>query len=104
MNCAHVARNNSRHSPFASTFNNLPASIFPFIRPHQLLKNGFVLAGVLFAFKSATSSEWLDALYAFAAFCFASSTAYVVNDFEGNLRLQLGRQARHRRRQASEWH
>ncbi|MBK6744555.1 MAG: decaprenyl-phosphate phosphoribosyltransferase [Hydrogenophilales bacterium] len=49
------------------------------LRPHQYLKNGFVLLGVLF------SGQWLEpvvlqAFIAFMAFCAMSSAVYVLND------------------------
>jgi len=49
------------------------------MRPHQYLKNGFVLLGVVFA------HQWqpgplLNALLLFAAFCAMASTVYILND------------------------
>ena len=50
------------------------------LRPRQWVKNFFVLAGVVFAGKVAEPHALLQALLAFAAFCAASSAAYLVND------------------------
>ncbi len=58
-----------------------PLALIKLLRPHQWLKNGFVLAGLIF------SQLWNDVimvervLLAFAAFCLASSVVYVLNDW-----------------------
>lgn len=54
-------------------------SIIKLVRPHQYLKNGFVLLGPLFA------HQWdvltlTHALFAFFAFCCMASAVYVLND------------------------
>ena len=49
-------------------------------RPKQWTKNGFVLAGVLFAEKASSASHVLDALLAFLAFCLLSGAVYAFND------------------------
>jgi len=54
-------------------------SILKLVRPHQYLKNGFVLLGPLFA------HEWdfltlTHALLAFLSFCCMASAVYVLND------------------------
>ncbi len=54
-------------------------AIVRLLRPHQYIKNGFVLIGLVFG----QSRDWLDAAHAataFAAFCLAASCVYVVND------------------------
>lgn len=59
---------------------NNPSEILRLMRPHQWLKNGFVLIGPFFA------HAWTDALVvnavllAVVAFCLMSSAVYVVND------------------------
>lgn len=55
------------------------SSIFKLVRPHQYLKNGFVLLGPLFAqqWDLVTLSQ---ALLAFLAFCCMASAVYVLND------------------------
>lgn len=60
-----------RHLPSAA------ASLLPLLRPHQWLKNGFVLAGPLFG---RHWSDWPSALILFAAFCAMASAVYIGND------------------------
>jgi 4-hydroxybenzoate polyprenyltransferase len=50
------------------------------LRPRQWSKNLLLFAGLLFATKLGDSARWLEALAAFAAYCAASSAAYLVND------------------------
>ncbi len=53
------------------------------MRPHQWLKNGFVLVGLLFGHvweRSDALGLFLQALAAFIAFCLISSAVYVIND------------------------
>ena len=50
------------------------------LRPEQWLKNGFVLAPVVFSGMLDDTSVWLDSMIAVAAFCAASSADYPVND------------------------
>lgn len=57
--------------------------MFPLIkllRPHQWLKNGFVLAGLLFGHAWSDPLKLTQALLAFAAFCMLASAVYVMND------------------------
>ncbi|MDQ3362412.1 MAG: decaprenyl-phosphate phosphoribosyltransferase [Actinomycetota bacterium] len=49
-------------------------------RPKQWTKNGFVLAGVVFAGKALSASHVLDALLTFLAFCLLSGAVYAFND------------------------
>lgn len=49
------------------------------MRPHQWIKNGFVLIGVLFGHRWH-GPELVSALVVFAAFCAAASMVYVLND------------------------
>ena len=51
------------------------------LRPHQWLKNGFVLVGLLFAHAWNDAARVEQALLSFAAFCLLSSAVYVFNDF-----------------------
>lgn len=51
------------------------------LRPHQWLKNGFVLVGLLFAHAWNDGAKLSHALIAFVAFCLLSSAVYVFNDF-----------------------
>jgi 4-hydroxybenzoate polyprenyltransferase len=50
------------------------------IRPHQWSKNLLLFAGIVFAAKIGDWSRWLEACAAFAAYCAASSAAYLIND------------------------
>lgn len=50
------------------------------LRPHQWIKNVFVLAGILFAAKLGDWRLLITALLGFACFCAASSAVYVIND------------------------
>jgi 4-hydroxybenzoate polyprenyltransferase len=50
------------------------------MRPRQWSKNLLVFAGILFAAKLGDAHRWLEAIAAFAAYCAASSAAYLVND------------------------
>ena len=50
------------------------------LRPRQWTKNLLVFAGIVFAAKLGDASRWGEAVAAFAAYCAASSAAYVVND------------------------
>jgi 4-hydroxybenzoate polyprenyltransferase len=53
---------------------------FVALRPRQWTKNLLLFAGIVFAAKLGDWSRWLDALAAFAAYCAASSAAYLLND------------------------
>ena len=50
------------------------------LRPRQWTKNLLLFAGIIFAAKLGDAWRWLEALAAFAAYCAASSAAYLVND------------------------
>ncbi len=50
------------------------------LRPHQWVKNGFVLVGLLFGHAWAYPDMRTQALAAFVAFCLVSSAVYVMND------------------------
>ena len=50
------------------------------MRPRQWIKNGFVLAPLLFTASFTNRQAVLQALLAFALFCLASSATYIVND------------------------
>ena len=49
-------------------------------RPLQWTKNLLVFAGIVFAAELGDVGRWIEALLIFAAFCLASSAAYLVND------------------------
>jgi len=50
------------------------------LRPEQWLKNGFVLAPLVFSGMLGDPEAWARNLLALAAFCAASSAVYLVND------------------------
>ena len=50
------------------------------LRPAQWLKNGFVLAPIVFSGRAVDGDAWLRSLLAVAAFCAASSATYLLND------------------------
>ena len=50
------------------------------MRPEQWLKNGFVLAPIVFSGLVGNPDAWLRTMLAVAAFCAASSAVYLVND------------------------
>ncbi len=50
------------------------------LRPEQWLKNGFVLAPIVFSGLIHDPSAWFRSLAAVAAFCAASSAVYLIND------------------------
>ena len=55
-------------------------SFISLARPHQYLKNIFVILPLFFAGSIQHMEAAVMACWAFAAFCFASSSAYVLND------------------------
>jgi 4-hydroxybenzoate polyprenyltransferase len=50
------------------------------LRPVQWLKNGFVLAPIVFSGRVNDPDAWVRSLVAVAAFCAASSATYLLND------------------------
>src|ERR687884_1742722 len=50
------------------------------VRPRQWTKNGFVLAGVVFAEKAFSITAVTHALLAFVVFCALSGAVYAAND------------------------
>ena len=50
------------------------------LRPPQWIKNVFVFAALVFGGKLGDTSAIVLSLYAFAAFCMASSAGYILND------------------------
>jgi len=50
------------------------------LRPEQWLKNGFVVAPLVFSGKIADPEAWAACVVAVVAFCAASSATYLVND------------------------
>ena len=66
------------------------------LRPHQWLKNSFVLVGLLFGHAWHDPQLVLKAFAATAAFCLLSSTVYVFNDLIDREQDRLHPQKRHR--------
>jgi len=58
----------------------LAGSYLRLVRPKQWTKNGFVLAGVVFAHEALVVSSVVSALLAFVAFCALSGAVYSAND------------------------
>ncbi|MCK5125330.1 MAG: decaprenyl-phosphate phosphoribosyltransferase [candidate division Zixibacteria bacterium] len=54
--------------------------IIQLLRPHQWVKNGIVLAGLIFSGSAIHMGKDLNALIATAIFCLLSSTIYIIND------------------------
>jgi 4-hydroxybenzoate polyprenyltransferase len=50
------------------------------LRPHQWSKNLLLFAGILFAAELGDAVRWVEAVTIFAAYCLASSAAYLAND------------------------
>jgi 4-hydroxybenzoate polyprenyltransferase len=71
-------------------------TLLSLLRPTHWIKNGFVLAPILFAFHVLTPPPILSALAAAAAFCFASSVVYILNDLADRERDRGHPQKRHR--------
>lgn len=66
------------------------------LRPHQWMKNGFVLAGLLFGHVWMDHELVLRALAATFAFCLLSSSVYIFNDLIDREQDRLHPQKRHR--------
>lgn len=66
------------------------------LRPHQWLKNSFVLVGMLFAHAWDEPGMVFKALAATGAFCLLSSAVYVFNDLMDREQDRLHPQKRHR--------
>ena len=66
------------------------------LRPHQWLKNGFVLVGLLFAHAWNDGARVEQALLSCAAFCLLSSAVYIFNDFLDRASDRLHPTKRHR--------
>lgn len=65
------------------------ADIIKLIRPSHWIKNGVVLAGLIFAGKAETPPLLQNALLAFVTFCLLSSAVYVFNDLIDRKRDQM---------------
>ena len=56
------------------------SDILQLLRPHQWVKNGIVLAGLIFSGSASHLDKSIDALLATLIFCLLSSTVYIIND------------------------
>lgn len=56
-------------------------ALIKLLRPHQWIKNGFVLSGIIFAHLWSDLVLLKQALQLTLAFCLLSSALYIVNDF-----------------------
>lgn len=65
-------------------------------RPRQWPKNLLLFAGIVFAAKLGDGDRWLSAIAIFAAYCAASSAAYLVNDVRDRAADRLHPAKRHR--------
>lgn len=65
----------------ASTPMHRLAALVELMRPQQWIKNGFVFAGALFGAKQGSMELVGAAVLTSIAFCMASSSAYVLNDY-----------------------
>jgi len=64
----------------------MPADYLALLRPAQWIKNGFVLAPLVFSHRLFQAAPVASAGLAFIAFCSASSAAYVLNDLIDRVR------------------
>ena len=64
----------------ADRSRGLARSYLKLVRPKQWTKNGFVLAGVVFAEKAFSTTAVAHALLAFVVFCVLSGAVYAAND------------------------
>src|ERR671918_987682 len=64
----------------AGSSSGLASSYLRLVRPRQWTKNGFVLAGVVFAEKAFSATAVAHALLAFVIFCALSGAVYAAND------------------------
>jgi 4-hydroxybenzoate polyprenyltransferase len=60
--------------------HTLVRNLWRALRPHQWSKNVLVFLPLLMAHKLTDLERWQGTLYAFAAFCMAASSVYIVND------------------------
>ena len=64
-----------------STQTSTPLALLRLMRPHQWLKNIFVFAGLMFSNTWHRGPLVEQVLWAFLAFCAASSLVYILNDW-----------------------
>lgn len=59
---------------------NILLEYIKLMRPKQYIKNGFVLAALIFSNNILNPSLALKSILSFIAFCMISSSAYILND------------------------
>ncbi len=69
---------------------------FYMVRPLQWIKNGFVLAPLLFSFAFLEVENWMPAGVAFIVFCLQASACYIVNDIHDRDEDRRHRVKKHR--------
>lgn len=69
-------------TPEARPLPNRARGLIKLTRPKQWVKNGFVLAPLIFSGEFLNAAAIGDALLAVALFCIGSSAAYVINDIQ----------------------
>ncbi|MCP4683424.1 MAG: hypothetical protein GY864_13920 [Desulfobacterales bacterium] len=57
-------------------------AILQLVRPHQHLKNAFVLLPLFFGAKLYDADAVSGSFFAFAVFCLAAGAIYIVNDLK----------------------
>jgi HAD superfamily hydrolase (TIGR01490 family) len=77
----------SNYRPFSSS--SRIADLVRLARPHQWLKNGFVLVGIIFGHAWTVPSLVMSALLAVLGFSLAASAIYIVNDYADRERDRL---------------
>lgn len=75
-------------SPAPAPLARVPA-LFALLRPRQWIKNGFVLAPLLFSGEFLDRSAIGPAVLAALLFCLGASAVYIVNDWRDIARDQL---------------
>lgn len=83
-NTTSPTRTGKRPGPLASVVAAIRA-----MRPAQWTKNGFVLLALIFARRLSDTVALERTLVAFAAFCFAASAVYIVNDLADRQRDRI---------------
>jgi len=63
-----------------NTWKRKIKAVLQLLRPHQWVKNGFVLVGIIFGHEFFTVQLLISAIIATLAFCLLSSSVYIYND------------------------
>lgn len=76
--CSNVTENAPK--PGASKFGATAVALLEAMRPTHWVKNGFVVAPILFSKRFTDPWSWAQCAPAFLAFCLLASAIYLVND------------------------